>query len=200
MTAASTARSSGSPIICRRRRASAAAAAVADRRQARRAGERRDRAAAGVRRQRPAGRDDGRRRCAPTSTASRVAPGRARRGLHQQRRRLANRARRCSRKRGVDIAAIVDSRPEVPRASDKRNARTRAIIADAQVSGDQGGHRCCARSTVATRERHGADRRRCAWRCRAAGIPSSALTCHLGGRPVWNEDLAAFVPGSRRPG
>ena len=26
--------------------------------------------------------------------------------------------------------------------------------------------------------------------------PAVHLTCHLGGRPAWNEALAAFVPGS----
>jgi hypothetical protein len=26
------------------------------------------------------------------------------------------------------------------------------------------------------------------------------LTCHLGGKPVWNEKLAAFVPGAVPPG
>jgi NADPH-dependent 2,4-dienoyl-CoA reductase/sulfur reductase-like enzyme len=28
--------------------------------------------------------------------------------------------------------------------------------------------------------------------------PAVHLTCHLGGKPVWNE-IAAFTPGARRP-
>ena len=31
---------------------------------------------------------------------------------------------------------------------------------------------------------------------RAAGIPAAHLTCHLNGKPAWNEALAAFVPGA----
>ena len=30
--------------------------------------------------------------------------------------------------------------------------------------------------------------------------PAVHLTCHLGGKPVWNEQLAAFVPGAVPPG
>ena len=30
--------------------------------------------------------------------------------------------------------------------------------------------------------------------------PAVHLTCHLGGKPVWNEALAAFVPAQLPPG
>src|SRR6185295_7625685 len=41
--------------------------------------------------------------------------------------------------------------------------------------------------------------------CDALGVsggwnPAVHLTCHLGGKPVWNGEIAAFVPGAVPPG
>ena len=99
---------------------------------------------------------------------------------------------------GVRIAAIVDSRPEVPRHL-KAQCPDARIIAERAVSGDQGGPACCVRSPwrrAAARERIEAD----TLAMSGGWNPALGLTCHHGGRPVWNEDLAAFVPGQPPPG
>jgi methylglutamate dehydrogenase subunit C len=101
------------------------------------------------------------------------------------------------RKRGVDIAAIVDSRPEVPEHLKAQCPGVR-VIADAHVSGTKAGP-VLRTITVATRgafERIEAD----TLAISGGWNPELGLTCHHGGRPVWNEDLAAFVPGRPPPG
>ena len=134
--------------------APAAAAAVADHGQARHSGERRHRAAAGLSGQRPAGRDDGRRRCAAISTALPSGPG-------ERVALFTNnddgwRTAAALRKRGVDIAAIIDSRPEVP-GHLKAQCPDARIIADAHVSGTKAAP-CCARLRSTHARRHRADR------------------------------------------
>ena len=193
---ARTARSSASTIIVAgAAAASAAPAPLADRREARRAGGGRDRAADRVRRQRPAGRHAGAARCAPTSTA-------------MPRRRAARRA--CSptmttagaRRPTLARAGVADRGRRSIRAPTRRSdlhalgiGRARS---SARASSARAGRRSAARASTSidAQRRARDDRLRRARDVAAAGIPTVHLTCHLGGRPVWNEDIAAFVPGA----
>jgi methylglutamate dehydrogenase subunit C len=107
------------------------------------------------------------------------------------------RTAKALRKRGVDIAAIIDSRPQVPEHL-KVQCPDARIIVDAQVSRTNGGSSLRA-MTIATRsgsERIEAD----ALAISGGWNPELGLTCHHGGRPVWNADMAAFVPGRSPPG
>ncbi len=99
--------------------------------------------------------------------------------------------------RGLDIAAIIDSRPEVP-AHLKAQCPGVRVISDARVTGTKAGPVLRA-ITVAMRsgsERIEAD----ALAISGGWNPDVGLTCHHGGRPIWSEHLAAFVPGQTPPG
>ena len=93
--------------------------------------------------------------------------------------------------KGVTIAAIIDVRGREP-ATSVPNAR---IVTDGRVT--------------ATRGRHGlngialASGERIALDCLAVSggwNPNVHLTCHHGDRPIWREEIAAFVPARRLPG
>ena len=93
---------------------------------------------------------------------------------------------------GVDVTAIIDSRPDAP-ASDVAE-----LFAGAVVTGSSGrlglGH-------VTVRR---ADGSRKHLDCGALAVsggwnPNVHLTCHHRGRPRWQEDIAAFVPGDGVP-
>ena len=87
---------------------------------------------------------------------------------------------------GVRIAALVDSRPEAPSAGDWPTYA--------------GGHVTATRGRggiEAVTIRHGGGERRVEAQALAISggwNPSLHLTCHMNGRPVWRDDLAAFVP------
>jgi methylglutamate dehydrogenase subunit C len=101
------------------------------------------------------------------------------------------------RKHGANIAAIIDSRPEVSTQLQVQCPDAR-IITDAHVSGTRAGPLLQA-IAVATRggpETIDAD----TLAISGGWNPDLGLTCHHGGRPVWNGDLAAFVPGQTPPG
>ncbi|MBZ0217541.1 MAG: hypothetical protein K8F25_13365, partial [Fimbriimonadaceae bacterium] len=92
--------------------------------------------------------------------------------------------------KGVEIAALIDSRERPPMA------------APPGVDIIMGGR------VVDTRGRHGlrsirlSDGRRIETDCLAVSggwSPNVHLTCHQRGRPVWRDDIAAFVPGSDLP-
>jgi methylglutamate dehydrogenase subunit C len=107
------------------------------------------------------------------------------------------RTAKALRKRGVDIAAIIDSRPEVSTQLQAQCPDAR-IITDAHVSGTKAGPLLGA-ITVAARggpEMIDAD----TLAMSGGWNPDLGLTCHHSGRPVWNADLAAFVPGEPPPG
>ena len=97
---------------------------------------------------------------------------------------------------GIAVAAVVDPRASVPGS----------IEAAAEAAGARlvaGGAVLRARGTmhvrgVDVRTAGGATERiDCDLVCVSGGWgPSVHLTSHRGGRPVWSEDLAAFVPGS----
>jgi methylglutamate dehydrogenase subunit C len=99
--------------------------------------------------------------------------------------------------RGVELAAIIDTRPELPAHLPRVAASTR-VIKGGQVTATSGA-RSLRAITVTTREgveTIAAD---------VLGVsggwnPDVSLTCHHGARPVWNDDIAAFVPQNAPPG
>jgi heterotetrameric sarcosine oxidase alpha subunit len=94
--------------------------------------------------------------------------------------------------KGVRIAAVIDSRADAPRTNRYE------VFAGAQVidsAGRLGLH------SVQVRLASGETRH---IPCQALGVsggwnPNVHLTCHQRGLPVWNEALAAFVPGKALP-
>ena len=94
--------------------------------------------------------------------------------------------------KGVDVTAIVDARLDAPTLTGVR------LISGAHVIGTKGRH---GLSSIRVRQ---ADGREETLACGALGVsggwnPNVHLTCHQGGRPVWNESIAAFVPGQNIP-
>ena len=146
----------------------------------------RDRAADGVRRQRPPGRHAGRRRAhlpQPLRRRARAPRGR----LHDQRRRLAHGRRPRSRRRAR-------SRPSsTPRAARRRQlearagSRARASCSAAEVAAARAAARRSRPSRCAMRP--GAiERIACDLLAVSGGWnPTLHLTCHLGGKPAWDE-------------
>ncbi|THD84644.1 sarcosine oxidase subunit alpha family protein [Aliigemmobacter aestuarii] len=87
---------------------------------------------------------------------------------------------------GVKVAAIIDPRPDASTVEDC------PVYAGAQVI-DTAGRLGLSRITIA----HRGSEFRIETDCLAMSggwNPTVHLTCHKGGRPVWNEALAAFVP------
>jgi methylglutamate dehydrogenase subunit C len=101
------------------------------------------------------------------------------------------------RARGIEVAAIVDSRPEIPAALKAQWTGVR-VIGDARVSGTRGGAglRAISVKTRGGREQIEAD----TLAISGGWNPDLGLTCHHGGRPVWRDELAAFGPGQTPPG
>ena len=95
---------------------------------------------------------------------------------------------------GADIAAIVDVRSSVGRAlQDEAARRNIRVILGGQVVATAG--KCLRSIEVATAR--GVERLSVDGLAVSGGFsPNVHLTCHHGGRPVWDETIAAFVPGS----
>ena len=94
--------------------------------------------------------------------------------------------------KGVAIAAVIDTRPDIPRTTDYE------VLSDAQVIDSKGR---LGLTFVEVKQADGTTR---TLECGALGVsggwnPNVHLTCHQRGRPVWNDDLAAFVPGKDLP-
>ncbi len=92
--------------------------------------------------------------------------------------------------KGVEVAAVIDVRDREPVAA-VPDARARM---NSQVTATRGRHGLSG-IVLATGERIALD-------CLAVSggwNPNVHLTCHQGGRPVWHEAIAAFVPGGRLP-
>jgi len=94
--------------------------------------------------------------------------------------------------KGVKIAAVVDIREDAPTSHDYE------VLRGAQVSDTKGRH---GLTFVEVALPDGSSRM---LECGALGVsggwnPNVHLTCHQRGRPVWNEALAAFVPGHDLP-
>ena len=92
--------------------------------------------------------------------------------------------------RGVEVAAVVDPRDR-PAALDVPGAHHLRAAAVADTSGRRG-----LKAIALT------DGSRIDVDCLAVSggwSPNVHLTCHHNGKPVWNEDLRAFVPGAALP-
>ena len=186
-----------------RRRDATAPAALAHPGAARRARGRRDRAALRLPRQRHAGRDAGRRGarlCAPLRRR-----GRARgRGLHQQRQRLAARRRAVARRRagprrrrsarggaGAARRRACGDRHGVP---DRPCRHGRARRQDAEVGPRRGLRRSDRRTSPGAARELACD----ALLVSAGWNPLVHLASQAGGPPVYDEAIAAFLPGEPR--
>ncbi|QFR34800.1 sarcosine oxidase subunit alpha family protein [Ancylobacter sp. TS-1] len=99
---------------------------------------------------------------------------------------------------GANVETIVDTRADVaPTLVDAARARGVRVFTDARVIATQG-------RTLRTidvlgpggRERIAAD----TLAVSGGWSPALHLTCHHGGKPAWNEAIAAFVPGTAPPG
>jgi sarcosine oxidase subunit alpha len=93
--------------------------------------------------------------------------------------------------KGIKIAAVVDVRPDAPKS-------TNYEVLEGQVIDTKGR---LGLTSVEVKLANGSTRR---LDCGALGMsggwnPNVHLTCHQRGRPVWNEALAAFVPGDHLP-
>lgn len=87
---------------------------------------------------------------------------------------------------GVDVAALIDSRAEAQIEADY------PAFTGAEVIATKGRH-----GLREIQIRQGAREETIACDCLALSggwNPAVHLTCHMGGRPVWNEEIASFVP------
>jgi sarcosine oxidase subunit alpha len=94
--------------------------------------------------------------------------------------------------KGVNIAAVIDSRIDAPRSHDYE------VLQGAQVVDSKGR---LGLKFVEVKMADGSER---TIECGALGVsggwnPNVHMTCHQRGRPTWNDDLAAFVPGGTLP-
>ncbi|MCC0064418.1 MAG: sarcosine oxidase subunit alpha family protein [Defluviimonas sp.] len=95
--------------------------------------------------------------------------------------------------KGIKVAAVIDNRK-----SDAPGTNRYEVLAGAQVIGSSGR---LGLSSISVRLQGGETR---TIACQALGVsggwnPNVHLTCHQRGRPVWNEALAAFLPGGALP-
>jgi heterotetrameric sarcosine oxidase alpha subunit len=93
--------------------------------------------------------------------------------------------------KGVKIAAVVDVRPGAPRSADYEVLQGEVIDTKGRLGLTFAGVRLADGSSRVLE-------------CGALGLsggwnPNVHMTCHQRGRPIWNEDLAAFVPGQDLP-
>ena len=97
---------------------------------------------------------------------------------------------------GVAVAAVVDPRKE---GFEKQGAGPWPVFAGAVVKEARGGQQL---KSVIVRDDKGVETEiACDLLAVSNGWnPTLHLTCHLGGKPVWQESLAAFVPGSKPKG
>jgi sarcosine oxidase subunit alpha len=99
---------------------------------------------------------------------------------------------------GVEMAAIVDSRPQPADALQARLSSDVPVVTAGHVVGTIGASRLRA---VTVRDGNGAVRKIPADTLAVAGgwSPTLHLSCHLGGRPAWSEAIAALVPAQALP-
>ncbi len=99
-------------------------------------------------------------------------------------------------KAGVEVAAVIDPRTDASAAQGRHPFK---VMTGAVVERALGGHGV---SGVEVRDARG-NRSRVACDLLAVSNgwnPTLNLTCHLGARPAWNEDINAFVPQSAPSG
>jgi sarcosine oxidase subunit alpha len=95
--------------------------------------------------------------------------------------------------KGVDVAAIIDTRPDAPRIA------ACDLMAGGQIIETRGR---LGLTGISVRTAGGGRR---SLSCGALAVsggwnPNVHLTCHLRGRPRWDDGLAAFLPGKCPPG
>ncbi|MFP4326748.1 MAG: sarcosine oxidase subunit alpha family protein [Paracoccaceae bacterium] len=100
----------------------------------------------------------------------------------------AHRTARDLQAAGVHVAALVDSRSDAPAPEGIR------LIRGAVVCDSAGGHDGLASVTLRLEDGRTEKLRTECLAMSGGWNPSVHLTCHLNGRPVWREDIAAFVP------
>ncbi|TMJ02811.1 MAG: sarcosine oxidase subunit alpha family protein [Alphaproteobacteria bacterium] len=97
---------------------------------------------------------------------------------------------------GIEVAAVIDSRAEPPA---QFAALGIEVLTGAQVSHVHGGQGVRGIDVVDARGR--LTKIDCDVLAVSGGWnPAVHLTCHLGGKPVWSDNLAAFTPGATPPG
>ncbi|MBS7542213.1 sarcosine oxidase subunit alpha family protein [Ancylobacter oerskovii] len=103
---------------------------------------------------------------------------------------------------GVNVTTLIDIRREVaPALAARAKALGIAVLTDTQVTGTSGQPIGGALTGLSLRTGGRSDRLAADTLAMSGGwSPSLHLTCHHGGKPVWNEGLAAFVPGRTPPG
>jgi len=99
---------------------------------------------------------------------------------------------------GAEIAALIDTRdavaPALAEAAQQRNLR---VILGGEVFATKG--KCL--ESIEIRANGQTERLAVDGLAMSSGFsPNVALTCHHGGKPVWDESIAAFVPGKCPPG
>lgn len=100
---------------------------------------------------------------------------------------------------GIEVAAIVDSRAEGPRNPAVALKGQVAIFLGGRVVRAEGARPLHAVEVIDARGRASMIA------CDAVAVsggwnPALHLTCHLGGKPQWRDDIAAFVPDAVPPG
>jgi sarcosine oxidase subunit alpha len=96
---------------------------------------------------------------------------------------------------GIEIAAVIDSRAHSPGEFSSLGLKA---ITSARVTHVHGALGIEAIDVI---EHSRTTKIECDALAVSGGWnPAVHLTCHLGGRPVWNEEIAAFVPGAVPPG
>ncbi len=100
---------------------------------------------------------------------------------------------------GVEVAALVDARPEVPHALRRAAAKAGVpVLAGAVVRYAMGD--TALRFVRISAPGGRSLRLHCDLLAMSGGwSPSVHLTCHLGSKPAWRNDIAAFVPGRLPP-
>ncbi len=100
----------------------------------------------------------------------------------------ARAAARQLMKAGVSVAAIIDSRPDAPLEEDC------IVHAGSQVVDTRGRH--ALRQITVRKGSEVIEIETDTLGVSGGWNPSLHLTCHMNGRPIWSEDLAAFVPSA----
>ena len=100
---------------------------------------------------------------------------------------------------GVLVEAIVDSRADAPEQLVTRCREQARVFLGAQVVQARGARSLRAVEVIDAKGR--ASRIACDGLAISGGWnPSLHLTCHLGDKPQWRDDIAAFVPKATPPG
>ncbi|WP_293575180.1 sarcosine oxidase subunit alpha family protein [Phaeobacter sp.] len=104
----------------------------------------------------------------------------------------AHQTARDLRAKGVAVPAVVDVRPDAPRIDGIE------VLAGARIVNTRGR---LGLGSVTVQLANGQTREiACGGLAMSGGWnPNLGLTCHQRGRPVWNEDIHAFVPGGNLP-